>query len=533
MANALSGSGVTTDLYLLLFTKLVIGSVRFTWLFAAFYSTFWITFATSVSYFFYGPESYDAQQAPLRVIFLVGTAVLAIRLVAKLGRERKTADLLRAESEAVAEIGSLVSSTLEFDDVFPRFARRMREMAPFHRLALAFVNGGGESMKLSHSYAEQVQPWLTGRDLLVPQVMRRSIFSEMRPVIFGEGECALIRTSTQGAISSETDVVRSASGSDMPTKSLIVTPVMRKGEIVALLLAGSCNADAFTPAQAELLGKVGAHIGGAIASAQLYQRTLQLTEEQVVRERLDAENRELQRVNEAKSSLVAFVSHELRTPLTSIIAHKDILLRRREGMGERQLRSLNAIGGSAELLNDLISDLLDMSKIESGRLELSPEPVEVGALIDGIKATFEPVLNGRSQNLVISRDPAVETVYADRRKLVQVLNNLVSNASKYSPEGRRVTCDIRTDGENVLFEVADQGIGISEEDQKQLFTPFYRSPDPAARKQSGTGLGLVVSRGIVMGHGGTMTVRSAHRVGTTVSFTIPCHPAGAVAQEAA
>src|SRR5690606_11738234 len=104
------------------------------------------------------------------------------------------------------------------------------------------------------------------------------------------------------------------------------------------------------------------------------------------------------------------------------------------GMDERTLRSLNAIGGSSEMLNDLISDLLDMSRIESGRMEFSMGPVDVAKLMDGIRTTFEPVLNSRRQKLVVRHGPATAAVEADHRKLVQVLNNLVSNASKYSPE---------------------------------------------------------------------------------------------------
>ncbi|MBM3957134.1 MAG: GAF domain-containing protein, partial [Gemmatimonadetes bacterium] len=224
-------------------------------------------------------------------------------------------------------------------------------------------------------------------------------------------------------------------------------------------------------------------------------------EERETLRKLDTENRELQRVNEARSRFVSTVSHELRTPLTSLLAFADILARNVAGnLQSRQIEQIEAIRRSGQRLQMLINDLLDVSRIDSGTFRLEETRFDARELLDEVVRSFGPILADRRQALKTSVPDRPLLVYADRERLSQVVSNLLSNASKYSPDDSVIDLEVRTHGSRLSVLVRDYGIGISAEDQQKLFTPFFRADNEATRSVPGTGLGLVIARSIVELH---------------------------------
>jgi signal transduction histidine kinase len=214
--------------------------------------------------------------------------------------------------------------------------------------------------------------------------------------------------------------------------------------------------------------------------------------------------------------IIATVSHELRSPLTSIKGFTSLLLSRWDGISDdRKKEMLEAVRHDADRVTRMLTELLDISRLEAGRLHLSPRPLEIGPLIRSVVdkvAMSEPALEA---TVTIADD--VPEVVADADKVEQVLTNLVENAAKYgSPIGLEVTARLTDDG--VAVAVTDQGAGIPAEDLDRVFERFYRREEG---RPTGTGLGLWISRGLVEAHGGTLTAASTEGQGSTFTFTLP------------
>jgi len=217
--------------------------------------------------------------------------------------------------------------------------------------------------------------------------------------------------------------------------------------------------------------------------------------------------------------IIATVSHELRSPLTSIKGFTSLLLSRWDGISDdRKKEMLEAVRHDADRVTRMLTELLDISRLEAGRLHLSPRPLEIGPLIRSVVdkvAMAEPQLEA---TIDIAED--VPEVVADGDKVEQVLTNLVENAAKYgSPIGLRVSARLTVDG--VAVAVADQGAGIPAEDLDRVFERFYRVDPARSRETGGTGLGLAIVKHIVNNHGGHVRVWSSPGSGSTFTLTLP------------
>jgi PAS domain S-box-containing protein len=229
--------------------------------------------------------------------------------------------------------------------------------------------------------------------------------------------------------------------------------------------------------------------------------------------------RELDR---AKNEFVSLVSHELRTPLTSIKGYVDLLLDGEVGELEPDQREfLGIVGSNAERLVSLINDLLDISRIEAGRIELHLGPVELGPLLDRILTSFRPQLEDKRQQASVTIAPGLPAVEADEDRLTQVFANLISNAHKYTPAGGRIAIAARASERDVIVDITDSGIGMSEEEIEKLFTRFFRAQNRTTQEVGGTGLGLSITRSLIELHRGTIAVASAPGEGSTFTVTIP------------
>lgn len=248
----------------------------------------------------------------------------------------------------------------------------------------------------------------------------------------------------------------------------------------------------------------------------------QLASQELSSTRLDLVNRELQQINEERTRFLSTVSHELKTPLSSIITLADILSLNQSGRNKVQnVEHLEIVKKSGDHLLTLINDLLDHSRFESGEASIEREEFEVEGVIAEVEKSMSPLLDSRSQSLVSECDFQGQRVRLDRRRILQVLMNLVSNASKFSPVGTSINIEGRIRDSDLLLTVSDQGVGISENDQARLFTKFFRGTNEATRSVSGTGLGLSITREIIEAHGGKINVQSRVGSGTRFSVTIP------------
>ena len=248
----------------------------------------------------------------------------------------------------------------------------------------------------------------------------------------------------------------------------------------------------------------------------------QLASQELSSTKLDLVNRELQQINEERTKFIATVSHELKTPLTSIIAFTDILARNQGGSKkDRNIEQLEIVKQSGGHLLTLINDLLDFSRMESGEFKFEREEFAINEVVAEVESAMSPLLSSKKQTFVFDGDFQGQHVRLDRRRIVQVLMNLVSNAHKYSPAGTTITMEGRVKDGNLQMAIIDQGIGISASDQMRLFTKFFRVDNETTRSVGGTGLGLSITKEIVTAHGGSIGVSSRLGQGTRFSLTIP------------
>lgn len=233
-------------------------------------------------------------------------------------------------------------------------------------------------------------------------------------------------------------------------------------------------------------------------------------------------------IDRMKTEFVAMVSHELRTPLTSIKGYVDLL---RDGeVGELtadQTEFLTIVATSTDRLVALINDLLDISRIEAGKIELKRERIDLTHAIQAAAASLRPQIEAKRQRLTVTLPPVALAIVGDAGRIAQILTNLLSNAHKYTPPEKDIRIMAAVDGDLVAVSVIDTGIGVSRMEQAQLFTRFYRSSNQAVQEAGGTGLGLTITRSLVELHGGTITVHGNPGQGSTFTFTLPLVTAGA------
>jgi signal transduction histidine kinase len=246
---------------------------------------------------------------------------------------------------------------------------------------------------------------------------------------------------------------------------------------------------------------------------------------------IEDKSRQLEIASQHKSEFLANMSHELRTPLNAIIGFSEVLSERMFGeVNDKQAEYLTDILESGRHLLSLINDILDLSKIEAGRMELEPTDFDLPNAIENTLILVRERAQRRGVTLGRTVDERLAMIRADERKVKQVLLNLLSNALKFTPEGGQIDVRARVHNGEAEISVADTGVGIAPEDQEAVFEEF-RQVGAMARKGEGTGLGLAISRKFIELHGGRIWVDSQVGIGSTFAFTLPLtidqrHPTG-------
>jgi signal transduction histidine kinase len=298
-------------------------------------------------------------------------------------------------------------------------------------------------------------------------------------------------------------------------RSILSVPMLLRDAAIGAINVVRVEAAPFTDTQVALLKTFADQAVIAIENVRLF------TELQERNREVEHKSQELAAASQHKSEFLANMSHELRTPLNAIIGFSEVLVDRMFGdLSDKQDEYLRDIHASGQHLLSLINDILDLSKIEAGRMELEPADFDLPTVIDNALILVRERAGRRGITLGHAIDDRIGVIRGDERKVKQVLLNLLSNAIKFTPEGGRVDVHASADDELVEVSVIDTGIGIAPEDQEAVFEEF-RQVGSAAKKVEGTGLGLALSRKFVELHGGRLSVTSRIGAGSTFTFTLP------------
>jgi GAF domain-containing protein len=429
-------------------------------------------------------------------------AVIAIenaRLLTEL--QARTAELTQSVDQltALGEVGQAVSSSLDVDTVLNTIVSRAVE--------LAGADGG-----TLYEYDERTETFelrvATNVDADVRRLQRTS---HLR---LGEGAVGMAGATREpvqipdiaidGAYDSRLRPALLRAG----TRALLAVPLLREERIVGGLVVSRRTPGAFAPEVVRVLQTFATQSALAIQNARLFRE-------------IEVKSRELEVASQHKSEFLASMSHELRTPLNAIIGFSDVLLQGMFGdTNDKQTEYLRDILSSGQHLLSLINDILDLSKIEAGRMDLDVAAFDLPTAIDDALLLMRERAGRRGITLERHVDERVGEIRADQRKLKQVLLNLLSNAVKFTPEGGRIDVGVALVDGAAEISVTDTGIGIAPEDQDAVFEEF-RQVGAADKKAEGTGLGLALCRKFVELHGGRIWVTSQIGAGSTFTFTLP------------
>ncbi len=316
-------------------------------------------------------------------------------------------------------------------------------------------------------------------------------------------------------------------GNDVP-KSVVVLPLLAGKEVIGgISLADYEKKNAFTDLSLNLLETIASNMGTAVQNVRLFEETKRLFAE------AEEARAAAEQANKAKSTFLANMSHELRTPLNAIMGFTQIVKgKAQDVLPEKQINNLDKVLTSSQHLLGLINTVLDIAKIEAGRMDVIPGKFSLDGFADQCLALATPLLK---PNVTLEKqvDETIGFVFSDQDKIKQVILNLLSNAAKFTHEGKIILKVEKLAGEIISISVKDSGIGISEEAVGRVFEEFQQAETTTTRQYGGTGLGLTISRNLARLLGGDLTAKSVLGEGSTFTLTFPMHyekdPASSVA----
>jgi len=426
-------------------------------------------------------------------------AIENVRLFQEL--EARTAALTRSVDQltALGEVGRAVSSTLDLETVLTTIVSRA--------VQLSGLDGG-----VIFEYDEPTQAFV--QRAAIEQAVILAEARRTTPILKGEGVVGRTAVTLQpeqvpditapGAYEGRLRETLIASG----VRAVLAVPMVREGRLIGCLAVTRNAPGDFPPEMIDLLRTFATQSSLAIQNARLF---LEIADK----------SRQLEVASQHKSEFLANMSHELRTPLNAIIGFSEVLSERMFGeLNEKQEEYLKDIYASGNHLLSLINDILDLSKIEAGRMELELTAFDLPTALDNALMLVRERAGRRNITLQISVDGQLGEVRADERKIRQVVLNLLSNAIKFTPEGGRIDVAATPRDGFVEVLVSDTGVGIAPEDQEAVFEEF-RQVGTTEKKAEGTGLGLTLCRKFIELHGGRIWVKSQVGAGSTFTFMIP------------
>jgi len=417
---------------------------------------------------------------------------------------KKDEESIRRRNEYLAvsaEIGKLITSTLDLNTIFKRTVQLINERFNLYYAAIYITEETGFNLDLREGTGE------AGREMKAKghtqQVDETTIIGKAAST----GEALVITDADVNPLHFKFPMLSN-------TKSEAVIPLKIGNRIIGVIDLQAEGRNAFPQDEITVLQTLSDQIAVAIDNA----RSFELSQQAVM---------EMREIDRLKSQFLANMSHELRTPLNSIIGFSRVILKGIDGpVSELQQQDLTAIYNSGQHLLGLINDILDLAKIEAGKMELAFDEVNITDLTNSVLSTMSGLIKDRPIEMVRLIEPDLPTVRADAIRVRQVMINLLSNAAKFTDEGD-ITVEVRpyanpvTGRNEIKISVKDTGPGISEEDQAKLFQPFSQVDDSPTRKTGGTGLGLSICQQLINMHDGRIWVNSEVGKGSTFHFTLP------------
>jgi signal transduction histidine kinase len=295
-------------------------------------------------------------------------------------------------------------------------------------------------------------------------------------------------------------------------RSLLAVPILLENRIMGALTVFRREVGSFSPEVVNLLRTFATQSALAIQNARLYRE-------------IEDKSRQIEAANRHKSEFLANMSHELRTPLNAIIGFSEVLKERMFGeLNTKQAEYTEDILSSGQHLLSLINEILDLSKVEAGRMELESSKFDLPLTIENARTFVRERATKHGITLDVAVDDRLCEYVGDERKIKQILLNLLSNAVKFTPEGGRIGINARQTGDSVEISVSDTGVGIAPDDQARIFEEFRQVGADYAHKKEGTGLGLTLAKKFVELHGGRIWVESDVGKGSKFTFTLPTSP---------
>jgi GAF domain-containing protein len=301
---------------------------------------------------------------------------------------------------------------------------------------------------------------------------------------------------------------------DKVVRSLLVLPLIARNEVVGTLTVDSDLPDAFTESDLQLITVAAAQVGIAIANARLFEELEHYTAQ------LSRAYEEVKESDRLKDELVQNISHELRTPLTFVKGYVDLLMDGEMGsMSSEQVDALEIVSEKTNVITRLIEDIMALQRIDASNLQL--EEWAMADLIETAVASYRLVAGDKGFDIIHTLTESRGNVLIDKGRIGQVLDNLIGNAMKFSPDGGTITLSLQEREDEVCVTVSDQGIGLAEDQRERIFDRFYQIDGSAIRRFGGTGLGLAIVKRIIDSHRGRVWVESELNKGSTFYFTLP------------
>nr|WP_290665380.1 ATP-binding protein [Ardenticatena sp.] len=405
-------------------------------------------------------------------------------------QQRRTMQL-----QAAAEVGRAASSLLDLDELLNRVVDLIRDAFGYYHAQVFLVDDEGYAAWLKASTGEAGRKLLARKHHLL--VGSKSVIGQVTKY----GEPVVARDTDKDVMHRKNELLPA-------TRAECAVPLRVGGRIIGALDVQSTEPDVFSPQDIAVLQTLADQLAVAIENARAYERQRETAER-------------LRELDQLKSQFLANMSHELRTPLNSIIGFSRVILKGIDGpINELQRKDLETIYNSGQHLLSLINDILDISKIEAGKMRLDFDKVDLYQVFDSVLSTAQGLIKDKPVELIREIPEGLPTIIADATRVRQILLNLLSNAAKFTEKGEiRVTATQA--GDEVIISVSDTGPGIPEDQLDKLFEAFYQVDGSMTRKVGGTGLGLAITRHFVEMHGGKIWVRSTVGKGSTFTFSLP------------
>jgi signal transduction histidine kinase len=427
----------------------------------------------------------------LAAALLIGTVLFAA-VFERAVRERRELRASRAQHAATLDVLNLISRRVEIEPVFQAIvdrAARLFDPPPFAMI----VQREGLDLVVMALFPAEFYSASPDNPLAVAARIRPS-----RRTGFG-------RAVLDGAVAHIPDPAADPEANRMDGTRLGV-PIMRGSDVIGAIGLARTGVHPFTESEIRMVETFAAQAAIAIENARLVNE-------------IQEKSRQLEIASRHKSEFLANMSHELRTPLNAVIGFSGVLLQRMFGdLNSKQEEYVRDILDSGKHQLSLINDILDLSKVEAGRMELELSEFSLHEVLTTAMTLLQEQAVRRGIRLELAVDPAVTTIGADRRMVKQIVLNLLANAVKFTPDGGRVDVSARRLDDAVEVSVRDNGIGIAPDDQARIFEEFARARSTA---HEGTGLGLTLTQKFVALHGGRISLESALGEGSTFTFTLP------------